>query len=637
MNYRSEIDGLRAFAVISVVIYHFFPLVLPSGYLGVDIFFIISGFLITSQLIKFDNKDKWQFLKQFYIRRIKRLFPALFVFLLITTLTLSVIMLKSDFESYFSSLISAKTFWANLYFWQDGGYFGGRNDLKPLLHTWSLSVEEQFYLIYPSLILIFIWIYKKFKIKIIYLVATITVISFIIWFLLHSIGGANPAFFILPTRIWQFGLGGLIALLSISFLSKNRIYNNLFLFFSLLALTIPLFFKFVGIADVKLQVILVSLGAALFLHIKPISGNKIIFLFKNSISIWFGKISYSFYLYHWPIAVILHYYFVDQYLPYKILIPSFFLSILLSYLSYRFVEVPFRYKFDFKFTIFLLLICTISSFVVLQFVKNNNKENIANQWSSANGDHFRCKVSSIFIYGNHRACYLNKDKKNEYSIAVVGNSHAQMYGPLFEDILKETNQGGILIVKTGCLPTVIINISKSCFDHAQQNLKIILNDTNIKHVFVSMNWYGFKYIDLEGNIVEYTKLVDAINDLANHLAYKGKTLSVFSPIQTPGRELANELPRMLKFKSIPTEEIYKKISIDRKEYDDKFNKINMKLRKIFGEDFIPVYKDLCDDNYCYFARNDIMYFADSNHLSRQGVISLKETRTKLRQKIQSLK
>ena len=187
------------------------------------------------------------------------------------------------------------------------------------------------------------------------------------------------------------------------------------------------------------------------------------------------------------------------------------------------------------------------------------------------------------------------------------------------------------------MPTVIINISKSCFDHAQQNLKIILNDTNIKHVFVSMNWYGFKYIDLEGNIVEYTKLVDAISDFANHLAYKGKTLSVLSPIQTPGRELANELPRMLKFKSIPTEEIYKKILIDRKDYDDKFNKINMKLRKIFGEDFILVFKDLCDDNYCYFARNDIMYFADSNHLSRQGVISLKETSSILKEKIQSLK
>jgi hypothetical protein len=267
----------------------------------------------------------------------------------------------------------------------------------------------------------------------------------------------------------------------------------------------------------------------------------------------------------------------------------------------------------------------------------NNKETIADQWSSANGDHFRCKVSSIFIYGSNRACYLNKDKKDKYNIAVVGNSHAQMYGPLFEDILKETNQGGILIVKTGCLPTVIINISKRCLDYAQKNLKIILNDTNIKHVFVSMNWYGYNYTDSEGNIVEYTKLVDAINDLANHLAYKGKTLSVFSPIQTPDKELANELPRMLKFKTIPTEEIYKKISIDRKEYDDRFNKINMKLKKIFGKDFIPVYKDLCDDNYCYFARNDIMYFADSNHLSRQGVISLKETSFSLKEKIQSLK
>ena len=636
MNYRSEIDGLRALAVISVVIFHFFPRILPSGYLGVDIFFIISGYLITNQLIKLGNQNKWKFLRQFYERRIKRLFPALFVFFAFTTSILAITMLKSDFENYFSSLVAAKTFWANWYFWQDGGYFGGKNELKPLLHTWSLSVEEQFYLFYPSLILVFLWVYKTIKVKAIYLVALMTFLSFLLWLYLHSIGGSNPAFFLLPTRIWQFGLGGSIALLTNNYLSSSKKYTNLILIASLLAICIPFFFRFLGLDYAKLQVILVSFGATLFLSIKIDYKNKIISFFKRSLNVWLGKISYSLYLYHWPIAVIIHYYFVDQYTPYKILIPGFFLSILLGYLSYRFIEIPFRYKFNFKLTVALLVVCTFVSLAIFEFVKKNHKVTIADNWAMANGDHYKCKVSSYFIYGTSRACYLNEDKKDHYNIALVGNSHAQMYGPLFARILKETNQGGILISPTGCLPTVNINISQECFKLAQENLEVILDDKNIKHIFVSMTWYGNNYFDLEGNAVESEKLVDAVVDLADRLADKGKTLSVISPVQTPNEELANELPRMLKFNSIPAEEIYKKMSIGRKIYDDKFNKINLRLKNIFGEDFIAVYKDLCDANYCYFGKKDVMYFADSQHLSKQALGLLKETNFKVRKKIISL-
>ena len=138
MTYRSEIDGLRALAICSVLIYHFFPNILPNGYLGVDIFFVISGYLITQHLLGIKGNFIYT-LKYFYERRVKRLFPALFVFLTITALGLIFILINSDYENFISSLLATKTFWANFYFWKDGGYFGGNDQLKPLLHTWSVS------------------------------------------------------------------------------------------------------------------------------------------------------------------------------------------------------------------------------------------------------------------------------------------------------------------------------------------------------------------------------------------------------------------------------------------------------------------------------------------------------------------
>ena len=241
LKYREEVDGLRALAVISIVIYHFFPGLMPKGYLGVDIFFVISGYLITGKLIFLKNSNFQRPILTFYLRRIKRIFPALFVFFLITTFLIINILLKSDIDKYSSSLFSSKTIWSNIYFWRDGGYFGGNDQLKPLLHTWSLSVEEQFYLLYPSFILICYWIKKKLNLPIIIFIFAIIILSFLLWFYLNLIGVENTAFFLLPARAWQFGLGALIFFLM---LKKNILHNslkNIILIISIIFITCGLF------------------------------------------------------------------------------------------------------------------------------------------------------------------------------------------------------------------------------------------------------------------------------------------------------------------------------------------------------------------------------------------------------------
>jgi peptidoglycan/LPS O-acetylase OafA/YrhL len=387
LTYRSEIDGLRALAVLSVVVFHFFPSWLAKGYLGVDVFFVISGFLITRQLISFKKDSTKETLLAFYKRRIARLFPALFLSLSLTYVFVSFFFLPSDISNFENSLVSAYTFWSNIYFWRDGGYFGGNDQLKPLLHIWSLSVEEQFYLFSPLTILLLLKINTRFKRSLLFGVFGIVVLSFLLWVYLNYIGGENPAFFLLPTRVWQFGLGGLIAIGYDE--SANKIegkkFRNLLFFVFLLLILIGIFFNF----DSKIQTILVSVGAVGFIKFADNNSSILAKFFRAKFAIFFGKISYSLYLYHWPIAVGLTYYFIDG-VPLNYSLLGVFASIVLGWLSFSLIENRFRYSRDFSFTLSFLLSCIAISFLLFFVNLKNEKTSLASVIGEASGTKHHC-------------------------------------------------------------------------------------------------------------------------------------------------------------------------------------------------------------------------------------------------------
>ena len=632
LKYRTEIDGLRALAIISVVIYHFFPLIMPSGFLGVDIFFVISGYLITNHFISLQKKNATNSLRIFYSRRIKRLFPALFVFFTITTLVLTNIFLNSDINKYASSLVAAKTFWSNFYFWRDGGYFGTSDQLKPLLHIWSLSVEEQFYILYPTFILISIWIKKKLEIPISYLVFILTILSFILWVYLHHIGGANPAFFLLPTRAWQFGLGGFLVFVNFNSNNSKSSATNIILIISVLAL----FFGLIVNTDEIIQTIMVSLGATFFIYSSFKSKAPLLWIFQNIFTVWIGRISYSIYLYHWPIAVILVYYFIDT-PPFFTSVIGIVLSIILGYLSYKYIETPFRRHFTLANSILLILICTLISLGAIKFAHQDKSENFVEKWSVTNGSNYRCPVSSYYLYGtSSRACVIEEGLKSKPTIAIFGNSHAQMYAPLIAEAIKNKGYRGILIPMSGCLPTVKINRAVDCIDIANSALTTILNDKDIKHVFLSMTWYRDNYTNISGELFSADELVGAIIDTINQLKISGKSVSVMSPIAIPNFPIASELPRKFKFNHLSLLDIKEKTYIDRKIFDSKFNNINNELKRYLGNNYIEVFDDLCDSNHCYFAKDEVMYFADSDHLSQYSLKSLYKTQDQIKRILNNL-
>ena len=612
MIYRKEIDGLRALAVSSVVIYHFFPNILPNGYLGVDIFFIISGYLITQNILR--NKGTFTYtLKYFYERRFKRLFPALFVFLTLTALGLVFIFIKSDYENFITSLFAAKTFWANIYFWRDGGYFGGNDQLKPLLHTWSLSVEEQFYIFYPSFLIFSFWVRKKIGLPIVVFVGILTILSFVIWIFLNKIGGETPAFFLLPTRIWQFGLGSFFAILQLREYSNIFKYSQIISIISFVLILIGLLIKF----DNQTLTLIVSFGTVLFLFFTLNENNFIIFALKSYLFTSIGKISYSVYLYHWPVAVVLVYYYVSE-PPLLVSLLGIFISFFFGMLSYRFVEVPFRYQFNLKSSVILIFACALISFSIFKFQNNYTKQNDLDTWAETTGTNYRCPISSYFPYGALRACLLEEGELNKKDkILLLGNSHAQMYAPLFSESLKETGLGGILVPLNDCLPTTSVNVNLNCFKYAKKNLKTIMDDKDHNHIFISMTWYNSKYKDENGRDVEPRLLINSVIDLINQIKSSGKTVYLISPIPIPNQELSSELPRKYKFNWSTKKEIYNQTLQDREKYDQQFKSFNLKFEKILGKNYIKVYDDLCDLRNCYFVKDNIMYFSDASHLSQK--------------------
>jgi peptidoglycan/LPS O-acetylase OafA/YrhL len=631
LPYRPEIDGLRALAVLSVVVFHFFPNWLNGGYLGVDIFFVISGFLITSQLINFANLSIKEILMSFYKRRIARLFPALFLFLLVTYFFVSFFFVRNDIISFENSLISAYTFWSNIFFWRDGGYFGGNDQLKPLLHIWSLSVEEQFYFFAPLTILLLLKCNKRVKYSVFLGVLGIVVLSFFLWLYMYSIGGQNPAFFLLPTRVWQFGLG---ALISINYYKPPYKFENTnftkFLFSLFLAL---IFIGILSNVGSEIQTILVTVGTVGFIKFAHNNSSLLVKMFRARVALFLGRISYSLYLYHWPIAVGLTYYFIDK-VPFFYALLGVFSSVILGWLSYSLIENKFRYSSNFTATLVFLLSCVAISFLL--FISNSKNENssFGNTISRASGTHYRCNISSYRPYGSSRACVVNKSKMAKKTIVLLGNSHAQMYVPLVEDI-DLVNSNLLLVPLNGCLPTTSINISTKCMQMASRNLSNVLADKSVTSVLIATTWYSDSYVDINGENVSSDKLHPAMKDLVTKLKTHGKEPILFSPIPIPNKNYASELARLLHFKKISEKEAFDIIKVPRSMFDVQFSQVNDDFNKLLGNSYIRIYDEMCDQTYCYYGRDDVFYFADSNHLSQNAVTKFYKAKKQLRTAFES--
>ena len=346
-SYRPELDGLRAVAVLAVVLYHA-GLGIGGGFIGVDVFFVISGYLITSLILKDLEAGRFSMLA-FWERRARRIIPAAVVLVVVVLFAGWFLLLPTDYAKLGASSLAHAVFSANLYFWQTTSYFAGPAEEVPLLHTWSLAVEEQFYFFIPVLLLL-LFKFKAHKcafLILVFVALTVSSLALSIWAVPRM---PAAAFYLLPTRAWELALGSIAALIPLSSLAAVRSDIRSTLAWSgLVLILLPCLLYSSSTPFPGLAALPPCLGATLFIVFSntAVSGadskGLLVRMFSSKPMVAVGLVSYSLYLWHWPLFAFSNYWSLSE-LSLGRSLSLVLLSGLLAYLSWRFVETPFRVR-----------------------------------------------------------------------------------------------------------------------------------------------------------------------------------------------------------------------------------------------------------------------------------------------------
>ena len=457
-QYRPEIDGLRALAIICVIINHFNKKLLPSGYLGVDIFFIISGFVITSSIVGRKNNNFKEFIFDFYRRRIKRLFPALIIFVIIMSITICIV--NPDPQLNLRTGISSLFGISNVYqIKQATNYFDESTQLNVFTHTWSLGVEEQFYFFFPFLI----WFtgfgrktnfgFKNYLFTILFL----SIISLILY-VFFSFTNGSISYFSMPTRFWEISTGSLLFLLVTK--ENDSIENSNGL------IPLCLFLAIIGIMflpikySVAATILVVILSSALIYFLRK--GTFIFNLLTNKKIVFIGLISYSLYLWHWGILALSRWTIGINLWTIPI---QLILIFAIALISYRYIETPLREKNWSKKDSTLLLkgafILISSAFFLIGLeyklskklysgdkelldivAKGNRLDNptgIYRKTLFGGRDCYLMSNNDVNKLIDEEICVLGNFKKANQRILVIGNSYSSAFINAFEEIVKNDN------------------------------------------------------------------------------------------------------------------------------------------------------------------------------------------------------
>ena len=339
MTFRKDIQALRGLAVLLIILHHAMPGSLGAGYLGVDIFFVVSGFLITGVIKNSIEQGDFSF-SRFYFRRAKRLLPAAYVTFFVTA-CLSVFFLDiNELNNFSKQLIGAVTLSSNFILWQQSGYFDGSANLKPLLHIWSLSLEEQYYLLLPITLFFFprrLWFPGT----------VLLFLASLVWCLILTPLQPTDAFYFIPTRAWELSIGSLATFMVATVKSSQRVRSILSILFWPSVLTIivipiiplgKLYPFYPGMAHPGIDALLVCIATTLILLRRYEFSDSNIGL---RVLVKVGDFSYSLYLVHWPIFAFLNNAYTEE-IPIGVRGGAAVLALCLGFLLYRYVELPVR-------------------------------------------------------------------------------------------------------------------------------------------------------------------------------------------------------------------------------------------------------------------------------------------------------
>ncbi len=487
VKYRADIDGLRAIAVLSVVAFHAFPNWFKGGFVGVDIFFVISGFLISTILFENLERNTFSFL-EFYIRRVKRIFPALLIVLISCLIFGWFALFADEYKQLGKHIAAAAGFVSNLVLWSENGYFDNAAETKPLLHLWSLGIEEQFYIFWPLLL----WIVWKKRFNLFNITIVMLAASFVlnIWIIQKD---AIATFYIPQTRFWEMFTGALLAWSTLQ--QKTAKFRDHGLSANMQAwLGAMLLVAGVSLTTSASQfpgwwALLPTLGAVLIISAGMRAWlNRVVL--SNKILVWVGLISFPLYLWHWPLLSFAR--IIESETPARsIRIVAVLISILLAWLTYKLIEIPIRFGPRNKMkTIVLVVLMIIMGYTGYSvYLREGLKfrdptadrvyiaQRIEQQFSDICSHQFR-KISHC----------AEQIKTGKSIVLLVGDSHVRHTYEILKDQVTGSNHDFIAFSNGGCPFLVDINTG-NVDDCAAKNAEVMefirKNKTNIKAIVIA--------------------------------------------------------------------------------------------------------------------------------------------------------
>lgn len=606
MRYRREIDGLRAIAVIPVILYHAGFSVFSGGFVGVDVFFVISGYLISTIILSEMEAGKFS-LTKFYERRARRILPALVV---VTTACLPFawyLLPPNEMEDFAQSIVATFAFSSNFLFWQETGYFDTSIELKPLIHTWSLAVEEQFYILFP-LFLMLAW---RFERRWIWAIIAAVFLGSLLLAHWSAENEPSAAFYLLPTRMWELLVG---AFAFIYFKHENKQLPRVLV--ELLGVTGLILVLSASILFNKetphpsLYTLLPTLGTLLIILFAR-EGTITCTILRQKIFVGIGLISYSAYLWHQPMLAFARHHFVGAEFSRSLVAGLLFATAVLSYLSYKFVETPFRDKklvskkqiFGFSISTAVLLI----GVGIAGYLSGGNLNRYSEDELEVVGNQ---KERNAFVWERkNRINNASLDMKKAQRVLVVGDSFSgDLINVLGEAGLRRNVSLSSVVLTSPCMKTLAdilvrrIDIAeplhKMCNSSkfGSKEFQALFEEATI--VLFAADW---REVDIQ-------TIHSSVRQLEERFGNKMFVIGTkeFSYDPTYASKLTASARRALFSSPLPSK-------VD----------INKQLKNLFQDRFVNIITYMCDGERCPVFTNDLRLVTyDKRHLTKNGAKDL---------------
>lgn len=630
-NYRPDIDGLRALAVMAVVLFHIDKTWVPGGFIGVDIFFVISGFLITGNITSDIGQGRFS-IAEFYQRRIKRIMPALMVLLLVTLIAGQIIMLPADFKDLSLSSVFSALSLANFYFLfsVDTGYFADDSTTIPLLHLWTLGVEEQFYLLWP--LILAAWGTRGYSRLVLAGLAMVALASFL---LAQFVAPSAPmtAYYMLPMRAGQL-LAGAICLMAVRHHYREvrlpRLLREMLALLSLALIAGSLVFIHEGDLFPGLLAIPVTLGAVGLIYVGSAGGSLINRALSFRPFVLIGLISYSLYLWHWPVLAFARYLAGDLDLQLKLI--CFIVMMAASILSYRLVEQPLRRTkaslariFTVYFAVPTVLLATITAAVFatggLGLWRSDSTyfAQVERMFAESGRSTDIGYVCQRFMLRDTMltdpACRINATE--EPRVLMWGDSNSGHYVGTVREIADEAGFGFRNVSISSCPPILTnpgrfssVRFSESC-EASVDMVREILPEYD--HIILAANWEN--HLSRNGQA-----FLSAVSETINALTENGATVMVIGRIP----QLTQADPTCpIKALRFPFLRCADRSAVDR-GIADGVNTVIRMTAESHGASYIDFNDYLCDGASCRGVIDGQFSYYDRDHLSWRGAERLGE-------------